>query len=373
MPDADRSPMLLTSTPRVFNFSSGPAVLPESVLLEAQHDLYMLPGAGMSVMEMSHRSKAFDRILEDAESTLRAVAGIADTHAVLFLQGGASLQFSMLPMNLLTAERSADYVITGVWGEKAIAEARKQGRVRVAGSTEADQFRRVPSQDQLELDPGAAYLHVTTNNTIYGTRWPALPDSGDVPLVADASSDIFSAPLDVARFGVVYAGAQKNLGPSGVTLVVIRKDLLERSSAALPSMLNYALHAANRSRYNTPNTFGIYVLGLVARWMQTEGGLEVLALRNARKAATLYAEIDRTGFYRGRADRECRSLMNVTFGLRDETLEARFVTDAESQGLDGLKGHRSAGGLRASMYNAFPEAGADALVQFMREFERRHG
>ncbi len=365
--------MLQTTSQRIFNFSSGPAVLPEAVLLEAQRNLHMLPGTGMSVMEMSHRSRAFDRILEEAEATLRAVAGIPDSHAVLLLQGGASLQFTMLPMNLLTAGRSADYVITGVWGEKAIAEARKQGTVRVAGSTEPDGYRRVPSPDGLQLDPAAAYLHVTTNNTIYGTRWPSLPDSGDVPLVADASSDICSAPMDMARFGVVYAGAQKNLGPSGVTLVIIRRDLLERSSSALPSMLNYAVHAANGSRYNTPNTFGIYVLGLVARWMQAEGGLEVLGARNARKAATLYAEIDRSGFYRGRADRECRSLMNVTFRLRDETLEAGFVAEAERQGLDGLQGHRSAGGLRASMYNAFPEAGADALVQFMREFERRHG
>lgn len=358
---------------RIFNFSSGPAVLPESVLLEAQRDLFMLPDVGMSVMEISHRSKVFDRVLEDAEETLRAVAGIPDTHAVLFLQGGASLQFSMVPMNLLPPGGRADYVITGVWGQKAIAEGRKVGEVRVAGSTEAEGFRRVLRQEELALDPGAAFVHVTTNNTIYGTQWATLPETGDVPLVADASSDILSAPIDISRFGVIYAGGQKNLGPSGVTLVVIRKDLLSRSSESLPSMLNYAVQSAHGSRYNTPNTFGIYILGLVARWMQAEGGLEVIGRRNARKAAVLYAEIDRTGFYRGYADRDSRSLMNVTFRLRDEALEETFAREAARQGLDGLTGHRSAGGLRASIYNAFPEAGVDALVQFMREFERTRG
>ncbi len=365
--------MPLTTTHRVFNFSSGPAVLPEAVLREAQRDLFEFPGAGMSVMEMSHRSKPFDRILEGAEATLREVAGIPDTHAVLFLQGGASLQFSMLPMNLLTAGASADYVITGVWGEKAIAEARKVGAVRVAGSTEAGGFRRVPRQDELDLDPSAAFVHVTTNNTIYGSQWRAMPDVGSVPLVVDASSDIFSAPMDVARYGVIYAGAQKNLGPSGVTLVIVRKDLLARSSPSLPTMLNYAVHAEQGSRYNTPNTFGIYILGLVAAWMRAEGGLAALGVRNARKAATLYAEIDRTGFYRGHAEVESRSLMNVTFRLRDESLEDAFAKAATAEGLDGLKGHRSVGGLRASMYNAFPEAGVEALVHFMREFERTHG
>ena len=362
-----------TITQRVFNFSSGPAVLPESVLLQAQRDLFMYPGAGMSVMEMSHRCAAFDGILAEADANVRALGSIPDDYAVLFLQGGASLQFSMLPMNLLTPGRRADYVITGVWGEKAIAEARKVGTVRVAGTTEAEGFRRVPSQAELQLDPDAAYVHVTTNNTIYGTQWPAMPAVGDVPLVVDASSDIFSGPLDVSRFGVIYAGAQKNLGPSGVTLVVIRKDLLARSSRDLPTMLNYAVQAEHGSRYNTPNTFGIYILGLVTRWMLDEGGLGPIGERNARKAAALYAEIDRTGFYRGHAVPDARSRMNVTFRLRDASLEDAFATAAAREGLDGLKGHRSVGGLRASMYNAFPQAGVDALVQFMREFERMHG
>lgn len=365
--------MIDTATRRVFNFSSGPAVLPEPVLLQAQRDLFMYPGAGMSVMEMSHRCAAFDGILAEAEANVRELGGITEDYAVLFLQGGASLQFSMVPMNLLTPGRSADYVITGVWGQKAIAEARKVGTVRVAGSTEADGFHRVPSQDELQLDAAAAYVHVTTNNTIYGTQWPAMPAVGDVPLVVDASSDIFSGPIDVARYGVIYAGAQKNLGPSGVTLVIIRKDLLTRSSAGLPTMLNYAVQAEHGSRYNTPNTFGIYILGLVTRWMLEQGGLGSIGERNARKAAALYAEIDRTGFYRGHAAPEARSRMNVTFRLREPALEDAFARAAASEGLDGLKGHRSVGGLRASMYNAFPEAGVEALVQFMREFERIHG
>ncbi len=365
--------MSLTATHRIVNFSSGPAVLPEPVLLEAQRDLYLHPRAGMSVMEMSHRSPAFDAILADAEASVRALAGIGDDYAVLFLQGGASLQFSMLPMNLLTPGRSADYVITGVWGQKAIAEARKVGAVRVAGSTEGEGFHTVPARQDLQLDPAAAYVHFTTNNTIYGTQWPQLPDVGDVPLVADASSDVFSRPLDVGRFGVLYAGAQKNLGPSGVTLVIIRKDLLTHSRADLPTMLSYAVHADHGSRYNTPNTFGIYILGLVARWMLGEGGLDALGARNERKAARLYAEIDRTGFYRGHAAAAARSRMNVTFRLRDQSLEDTFASQAATNGLDGLKGHRSVGGLRASMYNAFPEAGVDALVEFMREFERTHG
>ncbi|HTV03376.1 MAG TPA: 3-phosphoserine/phosphohydroxythreonine transaminase [Luteitalea sp.] len=365
--------MSTTTTQRVFNFSSGPAVLPESVLLQVQRDLFAYPGAGMSVMEMSHRSKPFDAILATAEANVRQLGSIPDDYAVLFLQGGASLQFSMLPMNLLPAGGSADYVNTGVWGEKAIAEARKVGTVRIAASTEAEHYRRVPSQAELDLDPAAAYVHVTTNNTIYGTQWPTLPDTGDVPLVADASSDIFSGPIDIRRFGVLYAGAQKNLGPSGVTLVIIRKDLLTRSSASLPTMLNYRVQVEHGSRYNTPNTFGIYVLGQVTSWILAEGGLAALGARNAAKAARLYAEIDRTGFYRGHADAGSRSRMNITFRLADESLDDRFAREATREGLDGLKGHRSAGGLRASMYNAFPEAGVDALVQFMREFERVNG
>ena len=358
---------------RVFNFSSGPAVLPEPVLLEAQRDLYALPGVGMSVLEISHRSKAFDRIIQEARADLREVAAIPDDYDVLFLQGGASLQFSMVPMNLLPADGRADYVVTGSWSQKAVKEAKCVGSVRIAGSTEEGNFTRIPRQDELSLDNDAAYVHVTSNNTIFGTQWQTFPDTAHVPLVSDASSDILSAPLDIAKFGLIYAGAQKNLGPSGVTLVIIRKDLLARSQPSLPTMLNYAVHAENDSLYNTPPVFGIYILGLVARWLKSEGGLTAMAERNARKAAKVYAEIDRTGFYTGHAAVDARSKMNITFRLPSEDLEKAFVKESTAAGLDGLKGHRSVGGLRASIYNAFPEAGVDALVDFMRDFERRNG
>jgi phosphoserine aminotransferase len=264
-------------------------------------------------------------------------------------------------------------VDTGTWADKAAYEARKVGSVNVTGSTKADRYSRIPTPSELALTRGGAYVHITTNNTIEGTQWASLPDSGDAPLVADASSDIFSRPIDVSRFGVIYAGAQKNLGPSGVTLVLIREDLLARSSDALPTMLNYKAMAESNSLYNTPNTFGIYILGLTMKWLKGLGGLDAIAARNERKAAKLYAEIDRTGFYRGTAQRASRSLMNVTFRLPSEELEKRFDKEATAAGLDGLKGHRSVGGMRASIYNAFPEEGVDALVEFMREFARANG
>jgi phosphoserine aminotransferase len=289
------------------------------------------------------------------------------------LQGGASLQFSMVPMNLLTSGSTADYIDTGSWAEKAIKEAKRVGHVHVTGSTKADNYSRIPAQSELQFTPGAAYVHMTSNNTIEGTEWKSLPDVGDVPLVSDASSDIFSRPIDVSRHGLIYAGAQKNLGPAGVTLVMIREDLLARSSDALHTMLNYRTHVKNDSLYNTPNTFGIYILGLTMKWLRSSGGLAGIAAINERKAAKLYAEIDRTGFYRGTAQTESRSLMNVTFRLPTEELEKAFERQAAAAGLDGLKGHRLVGGIRASIYNAFPEAGVDALVGFMREFERRQG
>jgi phosphoserine aminotransferase len=279
----------------------------------------------------------------------------------------------MVPMNLLGPGQTADYVDTGTWADKAIKEATRVGAVNVTGSTRADNYSRIPSPDEIHLTPGAAYVHLTTNNTIEGTEWRSLPDSGPAPLVADASSDIFSRPIDVSRYGLIYAGAQKNLGPSGVTLVIIRKDLLERSAASLPTMLNYKTQAENNSLYNTPNTFGIYVLGLTIGWLKGLGGLHAVAAMNERKARLLYDEIDRTGFYRGTAQRESRSLMNVTFRLPSEELEKKFDKAATAAGLDGLKGHRSVGGMRASIYNAFPEAGVQALVDFMREFERTNG
>jgi len=364
----------MSTTPaRPYNFSAGPAVLPLPVLEEAQRDLISLPGVGMSVLEISHRSKAFEDILARAEADVRTLGRVPDNYKVLFLQGGASLQFSMVPLNLLTDGRAADYIVTGGWSQKAVKEAKRVGTVNVAGSTEAGNFNRIPRQDELTLDPNAAYVHITTNNTLFGTEWKTEPQVGDVPLVADASSDIFSRPIDVSRYGLMYAGAQKNLGPSGVTLVLVREDLLARSSKSLHTMLNYAVHAENGSMYNTPPCFGIYLMGLVMRWAIGEGGLEAIGARNAGKARTLYAEVDRTGFYRGTAEADSRSQMNVTFRLPSEDLEKLFVRESTAAGLDGLKGHRSVGGMRASIYNAFPQAGVDALVDFMRHFEQRHG
>ena len=358
---------------QIHNFSAGPAILPQPVLLEAQRDLVALPGVGMSVLEISHRSKAFEAILAQTEADLRALGNVPANYKVLFLQGGASLQFSMVPLNLLTAGATADYIVTGGWSQKAVKEAKRVGTVHIAGTTEAENFSRIPRQDELQLTADAAYVHLTTNNTLYGTQWAGEPAVGGVPLVADTSSDMFSRPIDVAKYGLIYAGAQKNLGPSGVTLVIVREDLLARSAKSLHTMLNYATHAENGSMYNTPPCFGIYLMGLVMKWALAEGGLTAIAARNERKAAALYAEIDRTGFYRGTADKGSRSRMNVTFRLPSEELEAKFVKASTAAGLDGLKGHRSVGGMRASIYNAFPEAGVTALVEFMREFERTNG
>jgi phosphoserine aminotransferase len=358
---------------RVHNFSAGPAVLPVPVLEEIQRDLIALPGAGMSIVEISHRSKTFESILAQAEADIRALAGIPASYRVLFLQGGASLQFSMVPMNLLSPGATADYIDSGSWAEKAIKEAKRVGTVHVAATTKADSYTRVPAQSELTLTPGAAYVHMTSNNTIEGTQWRDLPDVGSVPLVSDTSSDMFSRPIDVTRHALIYAGAQKNMGPAGVTVVIIRADLLQRSQKTLPTMLNYAVHAENGSLYNTPPAFAVYALGLVMKWLRAQGGLDAIARANERKAAKLYSEIDRTGFYRGTAQKNSRSLMNVTFRLPSEDLESQFVREATAAGLDGLQGHRSVGGMRASIYNAFPETGIDALVQFMQQFERTHG
>jgi phosphoserine aminotransferase len=358
---------------RIFNFSAGPAILPRPVLEQAQRELLSLPGLGMSILEVSHRSKVFEGMLAETESNVRALANVPANYRVLFLQGGASLQFAMVPMNLLAEAATADYLVTGVWATKAADEARKIGKVHVAATTKAEQFTRIPRVEEIVLTPGAAYVHMTSNNTIYGTEWKELPDVGDVPLISDTSSDMFSRPIDVSRHALIYSGAQKNLGPAGVTLVIIRDDLLARSAAALPAMLSYAVHAEHHSLYNTPPVFAIYLVGLVVKWIQGQGGLPEMATVNARKAATLYAEIDRSGFYRGTAQKESRSLMNVTFRLPSEELEKQFVKEAEEAGFDGLKGHRSVGGIRASIYNAFPEDGVNALTAFMREFERRNG
>jgi phosphoserine aminotransferase len=359
---------------RIYNFSSGPAMLPEPVLAEAQRELMELPGVGMSVLEISHRSKPFDAIVNAAVDNLRKLAGIPANYHVLFLQGGASLQFSMVPMNFLPAGGVADYIVTGTWGQKAIAEAKKQGAVNVAATTEATNFARVPEPGEIKLDPAAAYVHYTTNETIGGVEWHTVPDTGGVPLVADTSSDIFSRPIDIARYGLIYAGAQKNLGPSGVTLVIVRDDLLARIPKGLPTMLDYGVQAKEKSLYNTPPVFGIYIIGLVAKWILAEGGLAALGAANAAKAKLVYDAIDGSGgFYRPHAAPGSRSNMNLTFRLPSEALEKQFVAEAGKQGMDGLGGHRSVGGIRASIYNAFPRAGVEALVAFMADFAKRAG
>jgi len=366
----------MTIVHRIHNFSAGPAVMPLPVLEEIQRDLLALPGVGMSILEISHRSSTFESILAQADADIRTLAKVPSNYRVLFLQGGASLQFSMVPMNLLPAGAIADYIDGGSWADKAIAEARKVGRVHVAASTRAESYRRIPLQSELQLSTDAAYVHMTSNNTIEGTEYKELPDAGGAPLVSDTSSNMFSGPIDVGRHALIYAGAQKNMGPAGLTVVIIREDLLRRAAekkSSLPTMLNYGTYAENRSLYNTPPVFAVYALGLVMKWLIGEGGLPAIGSRNDRKAAKLYAEIDRTGFYRGTAAVPDRSRMNVTFRLATEELENRFIAESEAAALDGLKGHRAVGGMRASIYNAFPEAGVDALIDFMKDFERRHG
>ncbi len=360
-------------TERIYNFSAGPAVLPLPVLEEAQRELVSLPGVGMSIMEISHRSKRFDEIMERAQTGLRRLLGLPENYHILFLQGGASLQFSMIPVNFLPKDASADYITTGSWGKKAVKEAKRCGGVNIAATMADGGFTRVPTQDELKLDPRAAYVHLTTNETIEGVEWKTEPEVGDVPLFADASSDILSRPIDAEKYALIYAGAQKNMGPSGVTLVILRDDLLGKIPDGLHTMLDYRTHTEANSLYNTPNTFGIYIIMLVCKWLEAKGGLEGMHRENEAKAGILYDAIDATDFYRGHADPDSRSLMNVTFRLPSEELEKQFAKEATAAGLDGLKGHRSVGGIRASIYNAFPREGVEALVSFMKEFEKKNG
>ena len=360
-------------TERIFNFSAGPAVLPVPVLEQAQRDMLSLPGVGMSVMEISHRSKTFDEIINSAESGLRELMGIPNNYHVLFLQGGASLQFSMVPMNLLPADGVADYILTGSWGKKAVKEAKKVGAVNIAATMADGGFNRIPTQEELNLSLQASYVHITTNETIEGVEWKGEPSVGDVPLIADASSDILSHAIPVEKYALIYAGAQKNMGPSGVTLVILRDDLLQKVPEGLHTMLDYKIHVENKSLYNTPNTWGIYIIRLVCDWLREKGGLGAMERENEQKAQLLYNAIDSTDFYRGHAEPDCRSIMNVTFRLPSEDLEKKFTAEATAKGLDGLKGHRSVGGIRASIYNAFPLAGVEALVSFMKDFERANG
>ena len=347
--------------------------MPDSVLEEAQKDFVSFPGVGTSLLEMSHRSKPVQEMIQAADEDIRKLAGIPDNYQILFLQGGASLQFSMAPMNLLTPGGHAGHIVTGHFAKLALQDAQKIGDVRVAGSTEDQDFVRVPLQEELEIDPESDYVHFTGNNTIIGTEWPTEPDVGGVPLVADLSSNIFSKEIDITKYGLVYAGAQKNLGAAGVTLVVIRDDLLSRSPDNLPVMLNYNTHSKGHSAYNTPPVFAVYILGLVVKWIIEQGGLEHMGRQNEEKARILYDALDASEFYRGHALPENRSRMNVTFHLPNPELEDQFTGESTAEGLVELKGHRSVGGIRASIYNAFPKDGVEALVSFMKEFERTHG
>ncbi len=359
---------------RVFNFSAGPAVLPLEVLERARAELTDWHGSGMSVMEMSHRGKEFMAIAAQAEADLRELLQIPANYKVLFLQGGASAQFAMVPMNLLRGKNSADYIHTGEWSKKAIGEAKRFAAVNIAGSSEAVKFTTAPAQGELRLDPNAAYVHYTPNETIGGVEFPYVPATAGVPLVADLSSTVLSRPLDVSRFGLIYAGAQKNIGPSGLAVVIVREDLLGAVLPGMPSMCDYQLHADNGSMYNTPPTYAWYMAGLVFAWLKQKGGLTAMAAINERKAKKLYTAIDGAGgFYKNPVDPACRSWMNVPFTLRDAALDAAFLQGAQGAGLLQLKGHRSVGGMRASIYNAMPEEGVDALIGYMREFQRTHG
>jgi phosphoserine aminotransferase len=359
---------------RVYNFSPGPAVLPVEVLEEAQRDLLCLPGVGVSALEISHRSPWFEDVLEQTGENLRKLLAIPQNYRVLFMQGGSRLQFSMVPMNLLGGTgRSADYIVTGTWGQMAMAEAKRNGSVRAAFNSKPTNFDRLPTAGELDIDPQAAYAHFTSNETIQGVEFLDEPPVGDVPLVCDASSDFLSRPLAIEKYGLIYACAQKNAGPAGVTAVIIRDDLLERSKDDLPSMLNYRLYADEKSMPNTPPVFAVYIMWLVTRWLEkTVGGLERMHEQNQAKAKLLYDAIDRSeGFYRGHAQPACRSLMNATFRMSDDATQSAFLKGAEARGLHYLKGHRSVGGIRASIYNAMPRAGVEALRDYMLEFHRQ--
>jgi phosphoserine aminotransferase len=355
---------------RKFNFSAGPAMLPTAVIERAQQEMPDWNGSGMSVMEMSHRGKEFMSIATQAEADLRELMAIPASYKVLFLQGGASSQFAAIPLNLLGGKTGADYLNTGMWSKKAIAEAKRYCTVSLAADTSEGGFTSVPAQAELKLNPDAAYVHYTPNETIGGVELDYIPDTGDVPLVADMSSTILSRPVDVSKFGMIYAGAQKNIGPAGLCIVIIREDLLGKAAENTPTMLNYAVHAENDSMYNTPPTYSWYIAGLVFAWLKEQGGLTAMAAVNKRKADKLYAAIDASDFYGSPVAKNARSWMNVPFTLANPDLDGDFLKGAAGEGLLTLKGHRSVGGMRASIYNAMPEAGVDALVAYMQEFER---
>lgn len=358
---------------RIYNFSAGPSMLPESVLERARDDMLNYNGSGMSVMEMSHRSKVYEEIIFDVQARMRALLSIPDNYKVLFLQGGATTQFAMVPMNLLTGSGRADYACTGQFSEKAYKEAQLFGKtINLAASTKSENYTRIPRQDELTLDSGADYFHMCLNNTIFGTKWKYIPDTGNVTIVADASSCIMSEPFDVTKFGLIYAGAQKNLAPAGLTVVIVREDLIGRTLPGTPSMLNYELMAKNDSMYNTPPTYTIYVLKLVLEWLQELGGLEAMLRINRDKADELYAFIDESKLFVSAVYKPDRSMMNVVFKTGSEELDAKFVKEASAAGFVNIKGHRSVGGMRASIYNAMPPEGVTRLVEFMRAFEKNN-
>ncbi|MDD3609637.1 MAG: 3-phosphoserine/phosphohydroxythreonine transaminase [Halothiobacillaceae bacterium] len=358
---------------RVFNFSAGPAMLPAEVLERAREEMLDWHGSGMSVMEMSHRGKEYVSIAEKAEADLRELMKVPANYKILFLQGGASSQFSMVPMNILRGKTSADYLNTGHWSEKAVAEGKRYCNVNIVADTKGSKYTTLPKAGELSFNADAAYVHYTPNETIAGVEFGYVPDTGDIPLVADMSSTLLSRPVDVSKFGIIYAGAQKNIGPAGLTIAIVREDLIGHAQAGTPVMFDYKTHADNGSMYNTPPTYAWYVAGLVFEWLKERGGLEGMALINERKAKKLYDFIDGNDFYSNPVDRDCRSWMNVPFILANSELDKAFLKEAEAAGLSTLAGHRSVGGMRASIYNAMPEAGVDALVDFMADFARRNG
>ncbi len=361
-------------TERIFNFNAGPATLPLAVLEEAQSELLNFKGTGMSIMENSHRTKEYEAINSEAEALLKELLGVPENYRVLFLQGGASTQFAAVPMNLVSSDSHADYILTGSWAEKAHEEASKFIKTNVAASTKAENYNRIPRVDEIKVSNGPTYVHLCSNNTIFGTQWQSFPDLGDVSLVGDMSSDILSRRFDVSKFALIYAGAQKNLGPAGVTVVIIRKDLLERIPSSIPTMLRYDIHDKNDSLYNTPPSFSVYMVNLVLRWLKNNGGLVAMEKHNTEKAAYIYNAIDNSGgYYRGHAVEDSRSLMNITFRLPNEELEKIFAAEATKQGMIGLKGHRSVGGIRASVYNAMSVEGCMTLAEFMKAFQSKNG
>ena len=357
---------------RVYNFSAGPSMLPLEVLEQAQRELVCYPSAGMSVMEMSHRSKTFENILEKAKADLKELMHIPDNYKILFLQGGGSTQFAMIPMNLMNKNNKADYVITGQWAKKAAAEAERYGKVNIVASSADSTFDHIPTLDPSKFNPEADNFYITLNNTIYGTRWTELPDTGNVPLVGDMASSILSQEIDITKFGLLYAGAQKNLGPAGVTVVIVREDLLGNAMDFTPTMLRYDIHAENNSLYNTPPCYGIYICGKVFKWLKKQGGLEAMKERNEKKAKILYDYLDESKLFKGTVEKASRSLMNVPFVTGDPDLDAKFVKEAKEAGLENLKGHRTVGGMRASIYNAMPIEGVEKLVEFMKKFEKEN-